>query len=373
MIIAGEASGDMHGAGLVRAIRKRSPDAFVFGVGANAMHGEGARIIVDARELSVVGLTEVLSKLRTIYRAMGSVKKALYHVRPDLLILIDFPDFNFRVAAAAKKLKIPVLYYISPQIWAWRQNRVKIIKRLVDHMAVIFPFEAAFYRKHGVPVTFVGHPLLERIPPPSGHVSNRFDSEKPVIGLLPGSREKEVTTLLPVMLQAARRIDRSLPAAKFLVSCSTSIEEDLLEAILQQYAGCLDVSIVKGPVEPIFQKSAVLVCASGTVTLEAALHGTPTIIVYKISPLSYWMGKRLIKVDYIGIANLIAKKLLMPELIQEDASPETIAETVIRMVREPEKLRQLEKALLGVRDLLGGTGASDRVAKIAFDLIERSE
>ncbi|BBO73912.1 lipid-A-disaccharide synthase [Desulfosarcina widdelii] len=373
MIIAGEASGDMHGARLVRAIRKRSPDAFVFGVGANAMQGEGTRIIVDSRELSVVGLTEVISKLPTIYRAMGLVKKSLHRLRPDLLILIDFPDFNFRVAAVAKKLKIPVLYYISPQIWAWRQNRVKKIKRLVDHMAVILPFEASFYRKHGVPVTFVGHPLLDRIPPAIGHDSNRYNSEKPVIGLLPGSREKEVTTLLPVILQAAQRIDNGLPAVKFLVSCSTSIKEDLLEDIFRQYAGSLDVSIVKGPVEPIFKESCVLVGASGTVTLEAALHGTPTVIVYKVSPLSYWLGKRLIKVDFIGLVNLIAKKPLMPELIQEDASPQTIAETVIRMVSEPEKLRQLEKELLGVRELLGGAGASDRVAKIAFDLIHRSE
>lgn len=372
MIIAGEASGDMHGARLVRAIKKRSPEAFVFGVGADAMQGEGARIIVDSRELSVVGLTEVISKLATIYRAMGLVKKSLHRLRPDLLILIDFPDFNFRVAAVAKKLKIPVLYYISPQIWAWRQNRVKKIKRLVDHMAVILPFETSFYRDHGVPVTFVGHPLLDRIPTAVDHESKCSDSEKPVIGLLPGSREKEVTTLLPVMLQAAQRISHSLPAAKFLVSCSTSIEEDLLEAIFRQYTGSLDVSIIKGPVEPIFKESCVLVGASGTVTLEAALYGTPTIIVYKVSPLSYWLGKRLIKVDFIGLVNLIAKKQLMPELIQEDASPQTIAETVIRMLSEPEKLRQLEKELLGVRELLGGAGASDRVAEIAFDLIQRS-
>jgi len=371
MIIAGEASGDMHGARLVRAIKKRSPDAFVFGVGAHAMQDEGTRIIIDSRQLSVVGLTEVISKLRTIYQAMGSVKKALKRLRPDLLILIDFPDFNFRVAAAARKLKIPVLYYISPQIWAWRQKRVKQIKRLVDHMAVIFPFEAAFYRKHRVPVTFVGHPLLDRIPPPSAHESKRSDVKNPVIGLLPGSREKEVTTLLPVMLQAAQQIYHSLPSAEFLVSCSTSIEEDLLKDIFRQHAGSLALTIVKGPVEPIFKESCILVGASGTVTLEAALYGTPTIIVYKVSPLSYWLGKRLIKVDYIGIVNLIAKKRLMPELIQEDASPRTIAETAIRMVNEPEKLKQLEKELVSVRGLLGGAGASDRVAKIAFNLIER--
>jgi len=372
MIIAGEASGDMHGASLVRAIKKRSPDTFVFGVGAHAMQSEGAQILVDSRELSVVGLTEVISKLPTIYRAMGMVKKALHRLQPNLLILIDFPDFNFRVAAVAKKLKIPILYYISPQIWAWRQSRVKKIKRMVDHMAVIFPFEAAFYRKHRVPVTFVGHPLLDRIPPPAAQPTKRSDLKKPVVGLLPGSREKEVATLLPVMLQAAQEINHRLPAVKFLVSCSTSIKEDLLENIFHQYAGALDVAIRKGPVEPLIKESNVLVGASGTVTLEAALHGTPTIIVYRVSPLSYWLGKRLIKVDYIGIVNLIAKKQLMPELIQEDASAQPIARTVIRMLSEPQQLMQLEKELLGVRDLLGGTGASDRVAQIGFDLIEQA-
>ena len=369
MIIAGEASGDMHGAKLAQAIKRRAGDALLFGVGGSAMREKGVRLIVDANTLSVVGITEVIAKLGTVYRAMAIVKKALRTIRPDLLILIDYPDFNFHVAAAAKKLNIPVLYYISPQIWAWRQNRVKKIKRLVDHMAVILPFEAPFYRKHRVPVTFVGHPLLDRIVPETAPRPPETPSGGPVIGLIPGSREKEVTTLLPVMLKAAGIIKRDLPAARFVVSCAESIDEQLLQGVVRQYAGPHEISIVKGSVVQVFTQSQLLVAASGTVTLEAALYGVPTVIVYKVSPLSYWLGKRLIKVKHIGIVNLIARKEVLPELIQDDASPQTIAETVNDMVADPARLEQIKKQLLSMKDKLGGAGASDRVAAIALDLI----
>lgn len=369
MIIAGEASGDMHGAKLAHAIKTRSRDVSLVGIGGSAMRAEGVRLIVDADTISVVGITEVLTRLPTIYRAMGTVRKHLTNRKPDLLILIDFPDFNFHVAATAKKLRIPVLYYISPQIWAWRQNRVKRIKRLVDHMAVILPFEAPFYRKHRVPVSFVGHPLLDSIRPASGHPSPETDSNGPVIGLVPGSREKEVSTLLPVMLDAARIIKRRIPAARFVVSCAQSVNESDVHGIVSQYASALDIKTVKGAVDQVFKQSQLLVAASGTVTLEAALHGVPTIIIYKVSPLSYWLGKRLIKVKHIGIVNLIAQKELLPELVQDDASPQAIARTATAMIDDPERLKQMKKELVGIRDLLGGTGASDRVARIALNLI----
>ena len=369
MIIAGEASGDMYGARLARSIKKQVPETFIFGVGGKAMHTEGVRCIVDAETLSVVGITEVISKLPTVFRAMGVVKKALQSLKPDLLILIDFPEFNFHVAAAAKKCNIPVLYYISPQIWAWRQNRVKKIKRLVDHMAVILPFEAAFYRDYHVPVTFVGHPLLDNIPTGTTTPVQATNQQETVIGLLPGSREKEVSNLLPVMLESARMINRRLPTAKFLVSCSESINATSVLDLVSPYASTLDIEVVKGPVSQVFNKSRLLVAASGTVTLEAALHGVPMVIVYKVSPLSYWLGKRLIKVKHIGIVNLIVQKELLPELIQDDASPQPIAEKVIQMINDRQKLKQIESELLDIRNLLGGAGASDRVADIAMDLI----
>ena len=369
MIIAGEASGDMHGAKLAQSIKSLAADTLLFGVGGDAMQKQGVRIIVDAKTLAVVGITEVLTKLATIYRGFVAVKKTLGSHKPDLLILIDFPDFNFHVAAVAKKRNIPILYYISPQLWAWRQNRVKKIKRLVDHMAVILPFEAAFYRQNQVPVTFVGHPLLDSNPPAPKRQAAVTSSNQPVIGLLPGSREKEVSTLLPVMLQAAMQIKRRLPSARFAVSCSESIHADLVTGVVNPYASSLDVKIIKGEVVQIFEQSQLLVAASGTVTLEAALYGVPTVIVYKVSPLSYWLGKRLIKVKHIGLVNLIVQKELLPELIQEHASPESIAKTVTGMIKDREKLRHIKKELLGVKDLLGGAGASDRVAGIALDLI----
>jgi lipid-A-disaccharide synthase len=372
MIIAGEASGDMHGAKLARSIKNQAGDAFLFGIGGNAMQTEGVRLIVNAKTLSVVGITEVIAKLPTVYRAMSTVKKALGSIRPDLLILIDFPDFNFHVAAVAKKLNIPILYYISPQIWAWRRNRVKKIKRLVDHMAVILPFEAPFYHEHNVPVTFVGHPLLDGILPKLSRPPSTTQSNEPIIGLLPGSREKEVSTLLPVMIGAAKIIKQHLPSARFVVSCSDSIKDDLVMDIVSQYSSTLEIEIIKGSVSEVFRKSRMLVAASGTVTLEAALHGIPTVIVYKVSPLSYWLGKRLIKVKHIGIANLIVQKELLPELIQDNASPQTIAETVIAMISDQERLSQMEKELSSIRDLLGGAGASDRVARIALNLIGQS-
>jgi lipid-A-disaccharide synthase len=369
MIIAGEASGDVHGAKLAHAINNRSTDTSLFGVGGIAMKTEGVKILVDCKTLSVMGITEVLAKLPTIYQAMAIVKKALNKLRPNLLILIDFPDFNFHVAAVAKKLNIPVLYYISPQIWAWRQNRVHKIKRLVDHMAVILPFEAAFYCKHHVPVTFVGHPLLDGILPVPDRQPATTHLNEPVIGLLPGSREKEVSTLLPVMLEAAKIIKRFLPTSRFMVSCAESINAELVLDVVSQYAPTLEAEIVNGSIIKVFQQSRILVAASGTVTLEAALYGIPTVIIYKVSPLSYWIGKRLIKVKHIGIANLIVKKELQPELIQDDASPQIIADTVTAMINDPDRLRQIEKELIRIRDLLGGAGASDRVAQIALNLI----
>lgn len=369
MIIAGEASGDLHGAKLVRAMKDRDPDLEVAGIGGSAMRQAGARIVVDAATIAVVGITEVLSKGRSLLRGMAAAKNLLKTLNPDLLILIDFPDFNLHMAAKAKKLGIPVLYFISPQIWAWRRGRIKKIKKRVDHMAVILPFEEAFYRQHGVPVTFVGHPLLDDRRLSNGGTDPKDPDKAPLIGLLPGSRDKEVSRHLPVMLQAAEQLSRSMDNPCFVVSRAPSVDSSLFEKIMSESDLPARLQVTTEHVSRIFSRSRVVVAVSGTVTLEAALSGTPTVIIYRVSPLSYWMGRALIQVEHIGLVNLIAEKGVVPELIQQEVTPDNIAEHVRRMLDDPRALQKTVEELMAAQSRLGGPGASERVARLAFDMM----
>lgn len=371
MVIAGEASGDLHGAALVSAMRQRDSGLFFVGIGGDRLRAAGVRVAVDAASLAVVGITEVVSRMPALFRGLQVAKQMLRSLRPDLLILIDFPDFNLHVAGVAKKLGIPVLYYISPQIWAWRQGRVRKIGSLVDHMAVILPFEAPFYQQHNIPVTFVGHPLLDRIPclPPQ---HREPASRGPVIGLLPGSRNREVARLLPPLLAAARLLRARRPDLQFVLSQAPSVDPDRLQRLMVSFAD-LDIKIDPGPVSALFQQVDLVLAASGTVTLEAAIAGVPTVIVYRVSALSYWMGRALIRVRHIGLANLIAGRTVVPELIQAQASAPQIADAAAAILENPEGLERLRRDLAEVRDQLGGPGASQRVAGIAMDMMENDE
>lgn len=369
MIIAGEASGDLHGAKLVQAMQARSSDLFFCGIGGQAMSDAGVRILVDASTLAVVGITEVFSKASNLLRGIGVAKKLLKSLRPDLLILIDFPDFNLHVAATAKKLNIPVLYYICPQVWAWRPGRVHKIKKLVDHLAVILPFEADFFSQHGIPVTFVGHPLLDG---GSSSVDCRGANVAPgekIIGLLPGSRDREIARLLPIMMVAAENLTRRTGSIKFLVSVAPSVDREAVEQIIKNSVSAADVEIVDDGVMRIFQKSRLVVATSGTVTMEAAICGTPMIIIYKVSPLTYRLGKTLAKVEHIGLVNLIAGRGVVPELIQQQASPGNIADKVMELLDDDARLDNLKNELRKVKDALGGPGASERVAEIALNML----
>lgn len=368
MIIAGEPSGDIHGSRLVMAMQKRNSGLFFYGIGGRALRDAGVKIFVDAEELSVVGITEVFSKLRGILKGISIAKRSLKKMRPDLLILIDFPDFNLHVAVTAKKLKIPVLYYISPQVWAWRPGRVNKIGKLVDHMAVILPFEQQFYSKHNIPVTFVGHPLLDN-KHATDKICNEMISDELVIGLLPGSRDREIARHLPVMLKAAGLISKPAGKIKFIISLASSVEREHIEDIVKNYKVIIDFDIVADSVDKVFRQCKLVIAASGTVTLEAAISGAPMLIIYKVSPISYWLGKIMIRVNNIGLVNLIAGKEIVPELVQSKASPENIADTVLNMLNDASGLERLRNELSGVRESLGGPGASERVAEIALSML----
>ena len=369
MIIAGETSGDLHGAKLVSAMQKRNNGLFFCGIGGRALKETGVDILIDASEISVVGITEVFSKTPGILRGLRMVKKTLKTAPPDLLILVDFPDFNLHVASTAKKNKIPILYYISPQIWAWRRGRVKKIGKLVDHMAVILPFEEEFYKEKNIPVTFVGHPLMENSLPSKDALSEKWLGNMPVVGLLPGSRHGEIARHLPIMLEAARILFQKVKPIKFVISLAPDVEEKYIKDMVKKFSGTGTFEIVSGDVRKIFEKSKIVIAASGTVTLEAAISGTPMVIIYKVSPVSYFLGKNLIRVQHIGLVNLIAGKEIVPELIQEAASPAGIANTVFKMLNDPSTLKTLSLELLSIRNKLGGPGASNRVADIAFGLL----
>ncbi len=368
VMVASEASGDQHGAHVIHALRDRHADIQICGAGGSAMQRAGAQIIVDARELSVMGFTAVFSKAPQILRHLSRLKRLLLHGQPDLLILIDFPDFNLHLAGYAKKIGIPVLYYISPQVWAWRSNRIAKIKRRVDHMAVILPFEKSIYDRHGVPASFVGHPLMDAAPQEQEFAQITPPAEGSTIALLPGSRECEVRSLLPEMLTAAQMLQQTNPELRFEISLAPSIDADLIGNHLREHA-LTNARVVSDPVYAIFSRCSLAIVASGTASLEAAIYGIPTIIVYSVSTFSYWLGKLLVNVPHIGLANLIANKRVLPELVQDKATAQHIAAAAHALLTDQDAYQRMKTDLKAIRKLLGKAGASSRVAEIACRLM----
>ena len=368
VMVAGEASGDLHGAHVIQSLRKRHDDIRVCGAGGSAMRAAGAELIVDANELSVMGFTAIFSKAPQILKAIAKLKKLMTRLKPDLVVLIDFPDFNIHLAASAKKAGIPVLYYIGPTIWAWRPNRIIKIKQRVDHMAVILPFEESIYRKHNVPVSFVGHPLLDNLEPPSGSQAANPNIQVPTLALMPGSRHDEVRRLLPTMLEAARILQRANDRTRILVSCAPSIDNALIDDIITQHE-VVNVQTTQETAARVFAESCLSIVASGTVSLEAAIYAMPAIIIYAVSELSYRLGKMLVKVPHIGMANLIAGKRVLPELVQNEATAENIARVAGNLLADHDAYHHMKNELKHISRLLGKPGASDRVAEIACRLM----
>jgi lipid-A-disaccharide synthase len=374
LIVAGEASADLHGSRLVAALKQLDPGLTFWGIGGPRLKEAGVRILFDSSEMAVVGLTEVFSRLATVSRAYLKLKALLRKNRPALLILMDYPDFNLRLARAAKRFRIPVLYYISPQVWAWRKGRIETIRRCVDRMAVILPFERDFYRESGLHVEYVGHPLLEEIPAGLDGARARtelgLDRATPVLALLPGSRKEEVIKLLPLMVEAAERIRSRHADLKCLLPRASTIPAELLEEVLQKYS--LPVQVVQGDVYRALKACDVALVASGTATLEAAILETPMVIAYRVSFLSYWIGRMVIRVPFIGLVNLIAGEGVVPELIQNDVTPERLAQEVLDLLEHDDKRRNMVRKLRTLRETLGQGRASEKTALIALEMIEAS-
>lgn len=371
MIVAGEASGDLHGGNLVQAMHKIDPEISFYGVGGRNLKEAGVELIADAADMAVVGLTEVVFKLGMILKVMAQLKASLKKDRPDLIILIDYPDFNLPLAKAAKKYGIKVFYYISPQVWAWRRGRIGKIKKIVDRMAVILPFEADLYREAGVDVTFVGHPLLDvvRTKYPRKEALRRFDLREEVttVGILPGSRQSEVTRLLPVMLGAAEIIEKQIKDVQFVLPLADTLDIAFVSQIIAKHS--VPVRLIPNEVYDVIGCADIAMVASGTATLETALMETPMIIIYKVSAPSYYVGRMVINIDHIGLVNIIAGKTVVPELIQFEASPENIAAGVMEILATKERMEGIKAELKKIRDMLGSHGAAERVARLAYDMI----
>jgi lipid-A-disaccharide synthase len=373
LIVAGETSGDLHGAHLVKAAISLDPGLRFYGVGGKHLRNTGTDVIFDSSEVAVVGIVEVFSKLRSIYRAFRWLKKSLDRDRPTLAILIDFPDFNLRLAREANKRGIPVFYYISPQVWAWRRGRVKKIAKLVPKLVVILPFEVPFYRKRGIDCEFVGHPLIDIVKP---HLSKeealevfRLDKDKRTIGLLPGSRREEVQKLLPVLLKSALLLLQDFPNLQFIMPLAPAINRPEVEKCIGHFN--LDVRIADEHIYDVLNICDLIITASGTATLEAAIMNTPMIIVYKVSSLSYLVARLLVKVKNVGLVNLIAEKRIAPELIQGEASPANIFKATAKLLKNPHLLSTIKAELEKVKEKLGSPGASRRAAQILYRFIHQ--
>jgi lipid-A-disaccharide synthase len=372
LIVAGEASADLHGARVMAALRERRPDLEIFGIGGCAMREQGLDAIATAENISVAGLTEVIFALPRIFRIMRRLTAAAAQRRPSVAILLDLPDFNLRVAKRMKKLGIPVVYYISPQVWAWRPSRVKAIKDLVSQMLVVLPFEQAFYQERGVRSRFVGHPLVEELPQTTNRAATRLElgmdpSQGPIVALLPGSRQQEVNRHLALMLAAVQRLKRSFPDVHAIIPVASTIPRQLIDTIVRKFS--VSATVLEGKATEALVAADVAVVCSGTATLQAALLARPMVVVYRVSFLTYHILKRLVKVAQIALVNLIAGHVLVPELIQSAFTAANVEAELTKLLGDPVARVRLTQDFAQVKRLLGGPGAANRVADVVLGYI----
>ncbi len=369
LLSCGEPSGDLYAGALVRALRRADPSVEVFGMGGAHMAEAGAELLVDYRGLAVTGLTEVVTALPRLLRTLRTLVDAARDRRPDVLVVIDYPDFNFRLMQAVKALGIPVVYYISPQLWAWRAGRMRTMQAVVDRVLPIFPFEQALYREAGVDVRFVGHPLLELTKTTAPREALRAEwgigPDQALVALLPGSRGNELKALAPVLAEARDRIRQQRPSARFVVARAPHVTDAWL-APLTADPGTL---VVADRTDDVLAACDVVLTASGTATVQAAIHGAPMVVLYRLSALTYRLFKPLGRVDMYAMVNLISGRRIVRELIQDECRAEAAADEALRLLTDRDYRAQMVRDLAAVREALGGPGASDRAAAAIAELV----
>ena len=371
MLVAGEASGDLHGAELAHELKKLNPQIDCFGIGGKNMRAAEVNTLIDCSELSVIGLFDVIKHIPSIFRTLKKARQMLTEYKPDLLVLIDYPGFNLRLAKTAKQLGIKVLFYISPQVWAWRQGRVRVIKRRVDHMAVIFPFEAEFYQKANVPVTYVGHPLANKVRPTltldEAQQTFGLDAAIPTIGLLPGSRKLEWQRLMPVILDSVKRIHAELGTVQFVLPQASTISDEMIQHYLASIN--LPIKVIKQQAYDAINCCDALIVCSGTATLEVALLEKPMVVIYKGAALTAMVLRRMIKIPFVALCNIVAGQQVAKELLQNDANAEKITQEIVQLLSNKDYVSKIKTHLKQVKEKLGTANGSKNVAQLINKLI----
>jgi lipid-A-disaccharide synthase len=371
MILAGEASGDAHAAELIENVWQSNPDVRFSGMGSQEMTRVGARVFFDSSVIAVMGLVEVLKHWGDIKRAMAIVRQQLDETRPDLLVLVDYPEFNLKMAAHARQLGIKVLFYISPQVWAWRPKRVEKIGRLIDHMAVIFKFELPYYERANIPVSFVGHPLVDKVSSDLTKQQARqqlgIKIDSPVIGLFPGSRNSEIERLLPLMLESAAEMTRINPELSFVLPVASSLDFDSIKQRCDESLS--NILVVRENIYDLIKGCDFIVSCSGTVTLEIALLGVPMCIVYRMSPLSYPILRYMVKIPHVGLVNIVADKSVVREFLQRQATAKNVCAEAFRVITDRTYRQGIEKDLLIVRENLGEGDGSGKMAQLVMSML----
>jgi len=372
MLVSGESSGDQHAANLFLELKKRCPGVQGIGMGAKKMAAAGVEIHYDSSDIGVIGVIEVIKRYAEIRRALKAMQQLLLEQRPDLLICVDYKEFNFKLATFAKKNGIKVLFYVSPQVWAWRPGRVVKYGKVIDMMAVIFPFEVPFYEKENVPVRYVGHPSVDTAYAKRSKEQDLneygLSSDQLVVGILPGSRTDEINRMLPIMLQAAELIQQTIPDIQFVLPQADSVSDALLQASFQH--SNIQVKAIKNQFHDTVQCCDAVMTVSGTATLEIALLKVPMLVAYKLSTITYLLAKILVDTEFIGLPNIIAGKAVVKEFIQYEASAENLAEEVLKMLRDKQYIQKLLDGLQSVKVKVGNGGGSENMAELVMEMLQ---